>query len=206
MLVIQVIPLQFVPQVSRVHHLKRKHTVVAKTTSRSLQNNIGPCIVSKRVAAGHDIRVAVLGYDLVRYGRAEEAGDNLQALRPGHVGDIIRDVDADGLHSELFQGRQKDAVIASELDDHLGMKSVVKPLRIVGEGIHQRPNGARRKGVILEKDIGIDGLDDLYESTVAADVDRKRIGLLILDVVGRTQKDADRKSTRLNSRHTHISR
>ena len=126
--------------------------------------------------------------ELLRCRHVEVAGDDVESPLATDLGDVLRDVDADRLDTYVPSGREKDSVVAAELDDSLRMKPSLEPGGVFVEVLDQRRDGARGKRVVLEQDVGIDRIDDLDQSAALTRVDRQRKPLLRRDIRFRAQE------------------
>ena len=99
----------------------------------------------------------------------------IQALRPRQIGNILRNVHANGLYSSFLKRRQKHAVVAPELYHLLRMEPLYQPMRIGFEVIHERLDRARRERIILEQYFRIHRIQHLNQPAAGAGVYLQRI-------------------------------
>src|SRR3979490_2160339 len=114
MLVVKRVPLQLFEKVPGIHELQAKVTVTGKHDICCVENLLGAVVMRERVAPRHYIDGTVPVDDLFGNVCIEKSSDYIQALRPGQIGDILRNVYSDRMCSGFLKRREKYAIVAPE--------------------------------------------------------------------------------------------
>src|SRR5262249_5422569 len=140
------VPLHQLEQIARVHHLETEMAVRLEDGFRGIEDSFRMFVVCERVAPGDDIRAPRTLSNLVSRADVEEAGEDVQPLGAGDLGDVPRDVDTPSVDPTRSERREQHTVVATELDHPGRPKAPSKPLRVrleVADECRDRARGER---------------------------------------------------------------